>query len=116
MNKYSVLVCVLLCACYRPYSKMNAHQQAEIKQQIGEFKLSNLNDDINALYSINGQNIDDVLEQLEINERLAIVFFFFLLSLLRGTKRKNQIYTFRKSKYQTYLHYIIRLGILWSLQ
>jgi thioredoxin-related protein len=75
MKKLSILICVLLCACYRPYSKMNAHQQEEIKQQIGEFKLSNLDDGINDLYSINGQNIDNVLEQLKINERLAIVFF-----------------------------------------
>lgn len=75
MIKYSVLLCVLLCACYRPFSKMSAEKQVEIKTHIGEFNLSNLEDSINSLYSIRGQNIDDILKQLEVNERLALIFF-----------------------------------------
>ena len=50
----------MLGSCYVPYRKMDVDEQNEIKKHIGKFLLSNMNDEVNALYSIKGENIDEV--------------------------------------------------------
>ena len=70
-----IVFTLILGSCYIPYRKMNVDKQNEIKKHIGEFKLTNINDGVNALYSIEGDNIDEVLVQLKEDERLLLIFF-----------------------------------------
>jgi len=65
MNKYSILVCVLLCACYRPYSKLKSEHKSDIIKHIDSFELSKCMDNETDLFEINGQNIKEVQNTLK---------------------------------------------------
>ena len=76
MIKYSVLLCVLLCACYRPYSKLKTEQKCDIIKHIDSFELSKSMDNETDLFVINGQNIKEVQNALkEKDDRLLIILF-----------------------------------------
>ena len=76
MKKLSILICVLLCACYRPYSKLKNEHKNDITKHIGSFELSKIMDNETDLFDINGQNIKEVQNALEDkDDRLFIILF-----------------------------------------
>ena len=84
MNKYSILVCVLLCACYRPYSKLKTEHKSDIIKHIGSFELSKCMDNETDLFDINGQNIKEVQNTLkEKDDRLFIILFNWCTPVLK---------------------------------